>query len=286
MPHVHGGPARSFILGAALGCGVLSVSAQGLPLQMTLELKAPEPAPDTVAHAGEARVVRSLFQGQPSQPPQPAHATWAVDFSHDQTLKHGASTDFALTWALGNDLDDSGGRFRLAANHSLYRYAVDPIRRQVARGRSDQVELLAGWSQVVGRYTWMALTGYAWARSVEPGSESVTDSSVKSVLSVYAQPTDGTQLYSALAHTHRVKYTQWLLKWGLAASPGGYWGPELKADWRGDGPWRAAPAQRRLGVQWSSVKVGDLWWGLSLGHIDDKDIGEGSYLSLGAYGSY
>jgi hypothetical protein len=102
---------------------------------------------------------------------------------------------------------------------------------------------------------------------------------------VFASPTDRTRLFSSISYTDASRYTQWLLKWGHAIGGGIQGGPELKADWRGGSIFEGRAVVKRVGVHLSSIPGWGGWWSVSLGHLDDQQLGEGAYLGLGFYGT-
>lgn len=224
----------------------------------------------------------------PARTPQLAdnEPRWAVDASLDQTTRHGASRDAAVTWAWGRSMDQSGMRARVAFNRSMYRYPEDAARARFIEGRSQQVDIMVGGAWVMPGLSLTLLAGYSAARADEGDFPTFRDTGTKTSLSVYAAPSPDWRLFSSLSYTHMSRYTQLYAKLGRTVEGGAFWGPELKFEWRGGAPWSEELAAWRVGGHVSGLPLAGAWLSLSIGQIRDRGVGQGGYAGLGLYGSY
>ncbi len=257
-------------------------------LQLRLDARLPAlraPAsPQWPADPVQSKPVAQAHQ-DPTRSEQGHIQRLALDASLDQTNRMGYSRDLALTLAPGDGIDADGWRLRVAYNQGAYRYVADPDRLSIVRGQSRQQEVLLGRAWLGSRAAVTVFTGYAWSQAREPGSV-VRDSGSKSSLTMFARPVDGWRAFSSLSYTHMSRYTQWYTKVGTTNSVGAFWGPEVKAEWRGGDPWRRPLAAWRLGAHVSSLPLGGAWLSLSVGRVHDQALGFGAYAGLGLYGAF
>jgi Cellulose biosynthesis protein BcsS len=225
-------------------------------------------------------------QPAPAQPPVPQVSSFALDASLDVTQRHGASQDVAVTWAPVDGVDESGFRVRLAGNRSTYSYPSDETRRDFVHGESRQLDALIGGTWLGERVSFTVMAGRAWSRAKEGVLPVMAQSTNKVAASVFAAPTSGTRLFSAVSYTRVSDYTQLFAKQGWTLPSGAFCGPEAKVDWRGHAPWRAAPQAWRLGGHLSGMAWLGASWSLGVGRVQDDNQGVGAYLGLGVYGSY
>lgn len=210
----------------------------------------------------------------------------ALDMSGDSTSQHGGSFDASVTWAPFGSIDASGWRLRLVNSSSRYAYPADERRSRLVRGKSQETDVMVGYGMAVPGLSIVALLGYAAARSEEEGQVGRTDG-LRSTVSLFAAPSPRHMLYASVSHTAMSAYTQLLVKGGVRSGQGQpYVGPEAKADWRNTDPWRQAPGVWRIGAHVSGISLGDTAWSLSGGRVQDRALGVGAYLSLGAYASF
>lgn len=222
----------------------------------------------------------------PAQSPSGGVSRVAIDMSGDSTGLHGGSFDASLTLAPFGSIDASGWRLRVLHNRSRYAYPADERRSRLVRGQSQETDLMVGYGLVVPGMSVVAMVGHAAARSEEDGVVGRTDG-LRGTVSMFAAPTPRHMLYASVSHTAMSAYTQLLIKGGARVGPGlPYLGPELKGDWRNTDPWNQAPGAWRAGAHLSGIAVGGTSWSLSGGRLQDRALGVGGYLSLGAYTSF
>ena len=229
---------------------------------------------------GLAALACGTAAAQPATPtPTPPREPRVVlDSTLGATTLRGHGADLTILASPFGPQHESGLRLRVTTATSRYVYWTDPARTARASGLDTSVDLFAGYGFALDRGFLQIVGGptFLWSEQRPPGgapASHIARSGVAFVVSYYGLPTERTMVfaqgrYSTISSAYFVEG-----RVGLAVAPRLHLGPEFAIS-GGEGY-----RQWRVGAHLSGVQLGRLGLGIGAGFVEDRNTGEGAYVS-------
>jgi len=223
--------------------------------------------------------------GLPGTPVDPSVQHVAVDGSAVATSLGDRSLDLSGTFAPSGDINDSGLRIRVTGSASWYRFVTSQNPLTLGSGHTLEGGVLGGYQFSLERVSFIGLIGPTVAESNDQGVSS-THIGAKTVVSMYARPTDQTMAYGSLSYSTIANFLQLQSKVGVRLIGDFYVGPEASFSWRNVVPSLDNVALTRIGGHISAVTFGPVQIGVSAGWAHQQQFGSGYYGSVNFYSTF
>lgn len=209
----------------------------------------------------------------------------AIDGSGSATSLGDRSFDLSGTFAPFSEINESGFRIRLSESASWYRFISNQYPLTFGTGHTLESGVLAGYQLSLERISFLGLIGAAFAVGDDDGVHS-TRWGAKSVLSMYARPSDQTMAYASASYSTIANFVQLQSKVGVKLVGDFYIGPEANFSWRNALSSTNNVSVIRIGGHISSVAFGPIQCGVSAGWARQQDLGSGYYGGANFYWTF